>query len=235
LSAAANLKPSDGDVVAVKASIAASLRSAPAHEAPYRHWMPTRMFPEPVVDNLMALPFTAQDVHGLSGKRELHNDTRAYFGQDNIARYPVCDVVARAFQDEGTIRTIAEVTGADLDGTYLRIEYAVDAAGFWLHPHTDLGVKRLTLLYYLAADGQEDLGTDVYAAADRWAKRAPFRRNEALMFVPSDNTWHGFEPRPIEGARKSVIINYVTEDWRERWQLAYADRPIRALSSARTA
>jgi hypothetical protein len=235
LPAAANLKSSDADLAAVKTSIAESLRAAPVYDAPYRHWAPTRMFPEAVVDSLIGLPFTAQDVHGVSGKRELHNDTRSYFEKDTIARHPVCDVVARAFQHEDTVRTIAAVTGADLDGSYLRIEYAVDAAGFWLHPHTDLGVKRLTLLYYLATDGQEDLGTDVYAAADRWAKRAPFRRNEALMFVPSDNTWHGFEPRPIEGARKSVIINYVTDAWRERWQLAYPDRPVRSPSIARTA
>ena len=71
--------------------------------------------------------------------------------------------------------------------------------------------------------------------ADRWAKRSPFTRNQALMFVPDDNTWHGFEPRRIDGVRKSVIINYVTDAWRDREQLAYNTAPVRAAKSRRTA
>ena len=37
---------------------------------------------------------------------------------------------------------------------------------------------------------------------------------------------HGFEPRQIDGVRKSVIVNYVTNDWRAREQLAFPDTPI---------
>ena len=47
-----------------------------------------------------------------------------------------------------------------------------------------------------------------------------------MMFVPSDITYHGFERRPIEGVRKSLIINYVTDEWRAREQLAFPDTPI---------
>jgi hypothetical protein len=60
-------------------------------------------------------------------------------------------------------------------------------------------------------------------------------RGAALLFVPSDHTWHGFEPRPFEGVRKSVIINYVTAEWRAREQLAYPDAPVRRARIARTA
>lgn len=223
------------DVAAVKAAIAASLKAAQTHTAPYRHWTLAGMLPDDVVDALMALPFEAQETHGVSGKRELHNDTRTYFDQSNIERLPVFEAVARAFHDGGIVEAVARATGADLDGTLLRIEYAVDKTGYWNKPHTDLGVKRLTLLHYLAEDGQEDLGSDIYSAEDRWVKRVPFRRNEALMFVPSDSTWHGFEQRPIAGVRKSLIINYVTEDWHDRWQLSYADQPVRSLTRPRKA
>ena len=48
-----------------------------------------------------------------------------------------------------------------------------------------------------------------------------------MVFVPAGNTFHGFEGRTIEGVRKSVIINYVTEDWRAREQLAFPDRPLK--------
>ncbi|HEY7900990.1 MAG TPA: 2OG-Fe(II) oxygenase, partial [Caulobacteraceae bacterium] len=103
-----------------------------------------------------------------------------------------------------------------------------DSDGFWLHPHTDLGVKRFTMLIYLS-DGadQADLGTDIYADDRSWAKRTAFVDNSALVFVPSDNTWHGLEPRKIAGVRKSVIMNYVTRGWRERGQLAYPETPVR--------
>jgi hypothetical protein len=47
-----------------------------------------------------------------------------------------------------------------------------------------------------------------------------------MVFVPSGITYHGFEARKIDGVRKSVIINYVTNEWRAREQLAFPDRPI---------
>jgi hypothetical protein len=47
-----------------------------------------------------------------------------------------------------------------------------------------------------------------------------------LIFVPSNNTYHGFEQRRIDGVRKSLVINYVTNEWRAREQLAYPNTPI---------
>ena len=47
------------------------------------------------------------------------------------------------------------------------------------------------------------------------------------MFVPSDNTYHGFEKREIPRVRRTVIVNYVTQDWRAREQLAYPTIPVR--------
>jgi hypothetical protein len=183
-----------------------------------------------------ALPFPAPALHGVSGSREIHNNTRRYVDGAAIAAYPVCRSLADAFQHPATVAAIEEATGARLDGCCLRIEYAQDLGGFWLKPHTDLGVKKLTLLCYLAdLEGQDDLGTDIYRDADTWAKRSPFVRGAALLFVPSDHTWHGFEPRPFEGVRKSVIINYVTAEWRAREQLAYPDAPVRRARIARTA
>ena len=225
----------DADVAAIKAQIGASLAATTVSETPYRHWTWSRLFPETVVDALFDLPFKAPELGGISGKRELHNDTRTYFDDENIARRPVCAALARAFHDGDTVAMLTKATGARLDDTFLRIEFAQDVDGFWLQPHTDEGAKMITILYYLAEPGQEDLGTDVYAARDRWAKRAPFVRNQALVFVPGDHTWHGFEPRKIGGVRKSVIINYVTDAWRDRSQLAYNTAPVRASASRRTA
>jgi hypothetical protein len=225
----------DADVAAIKAQIGASLAAASVSETPYHHWTLTHLFPETIVDALFDLPFEAPALDGISGKRELHNDTRTYFNDETIARRPVCAAIARALHDPDTVAMFANAIGVNLDGSYLRVEFAQDVDGFWLQPHTDEGAKLVTLLHYLAEPGQEDLGTDIYAAADRWAKRAPFVRNQALMFVPGDHTWHGFEKRRIDGVRKSVIVNYVTDAWRDRTQLAYNTAPVRASSSRRTA
>jgi hypothetical protein len=214
---------------AVKRSLDASFADARRHEEPYRHWMLGGVFPSSVAAELRHLPFSPPRLDGVSGKRELHNDKRHYFDATNNARFPQCGAVADAFQSPEVIRAIADRTGLDLSGTYVRLEYAQDVDGFWLEPHTDLGVKKFTMLIYLS-DGPEqgDLGTDIYRAPDDWAKRTPFDDNSALIFVPGHGSWHGLARRPIHGVRKSVIMNYVTDAWLAREQLAYPTIPVRA-------
>jgi hypothetical protein len=163
----------------------------------------------------------------VSGKRELHNDQRVYFDVPATLRFDECAAVADAFQSARVCLAIQAATGADLSETYVRLEYAQDVDGFWLEPHTDLGVKRFTMLIYLAeSPDQADLGTDIYSAPGVWAKRPLFSDNAALVFVPGGDTWHGLAPRPIAGVRRSIIMNYVTAEWRAREQLAYPDRPV---------
>lgn len=228
-SAAAASEGLDADLQPLWNALADSLRRADPLSTPYRHWLLEAMLPEDVARDLAALPFEAPDLHGVSGKRELHNDTRQYFDAANNARFPVCSAVARLFQAPKTVQLLQDATGADLSDTNVRIEYAVDSDCFWLQPHTDLGVKRITILFYLP-DGpdQEDLGTDIYLDENTWAARSPFKWNSAMVFVPSTNTFHGFEKRDIPRMRRSVIINYVTQDWRAREQLAYPDTPVSA-------
>lgn len=210
------------------ASFVGALGTAPRLEYPFQHWFLRDVLPAGVAGALDRLPFAAPDLGGVSGTREVHNATRTYFDAAAIARHAVCRAVADAFQREETVAAVAALTGADLDGCYLRIEFAQDTGGFWLRPHTDLGVKRFTLLYYLSPGGHPELGTDIYESAETWAARVPFEPGAALAFVPSDKTWHGFEPRPISTVRKSLIINYVTDAWIAREQLAYPERPVQA-------
>jgi hypothetical protein len=204
-----------------------AIAAARGHDMPYPHWLLRRCLPEEAVERLLALPFPAPDLGGISGRRELHNATRRYFAAENRARFPICEGFAGAFQDERVTGAIAARFGARLAGTCLRVEYAQDTDGFWLEPHTDLGVKAFTMLFYLSRDAQHaGLGTDIYDRDKRWVGRSPFAPNAAMAFVPSGVTFHGFEPRRIEGVRKSVIVNYVTAEWRAREQLAFPDRPV---------
>jgi len=85
------------------------------------------------------------------------------------------------------------------------------------------------MLLYMSKDPQHrTLGTDIYNEDKTHLGSSPFAPNAAMVFVPSDSTYHGFEKRRIEGVRKSVIINYVTDEWRAREQLAFPDRPLAA-------
>lgn len=208
--------------------VKAALVNAEAFDTPYRHWILRELAPRPIIDALTPVEFSAPTLDGISGKRELHNDERHYFDSANMARIPAMEAMATAYQSDALVAALASGFGADLDNTFLRIEYAVDVTGFWLQPHTDLGVKRLTILHYISDDpGQDDCGTDIYNADKTHAKRTPFERNLALVFVPGEATYHGFENRPIAGVRKSLIINYVTDEWRDREQLAFPEAPVR--------
>jgi hypothetical protein len=210
------------------ASVLASIKGRKVFEAPYRHWLIDDVFPKAVADELADLPFSAPSLEGVSGKRELHNDQRSYFDAEAMARFPVMRKVAEALQSKEVTQAIAKDLGAPIDDTFLRLEYAVDTDGFWLQPHTDLGVKKFTCLIYLSeGPGHEDLGTDIFESETKHFGRSPFKRNTAMIFVPSDKTWHGFKQRPIHGERKSVILNYVTHDWRAREQLSYPNETVR--------
>ena len=196
-------------------------------ESPYRHWFLSDCLPEDTLDDILGLPFEAPDLEGVSGKRELHNATRTYFDVENREKYPFCDALSQAFQDRRVTESIERIFGTDLDGTYIRIEYAQDTGGFWLEPHSDLGVKNFTMLLYMSKDeAHRELGTDIYDGGKKHVSRSPFEPNSALVFVPADDTFHGFESRTIEGVRKSIIINYVTDEWRAREQLAFPGAPI---------
>lgn len=211
----------------VQAFLGSLDRSRP-NEAPYRHWNLKACVPDDVVDDIISLPFDAPSLEGVSGKRELHNNTRTYFDAENREKFPVCAAVADAFHDKRVTDRIAKHFGTDIDGSHLRIEYAQDIDGFWLEPHTDLGVKLFTMLLYLSReDSHSNLGTDIYDADKKHVGRSPFEPGGALVFVPSNITYHGFEARPIKGVRKSVIINYVTNEWRAREQLAFPEDPVR--------
>jgi hypothetical protein len=217
-------KSSADDIVR---SFIKSIDSGKRSDQPYRHWLINNCLPRDTVDDVIALPFEAPSLDGVSGKRELHNNTRKYFDVDNRTHFPVCEAVAQAFQDKRITRHIEKAFGTNLKGTYLRIEFAQDIDGFWLEPHTDLGVKSFTLLLYLSKDpSHKDLGTDIYDGNKRHFGRSPFASNAAMIFVPSNNTYHGFEKRPIQGVRTSLIINYVTNEWRAREQLAFPEAPI---------
>ncbi|MDB5569262.1 MAG: hypothetical protein JWN93_445 [Hyphomicrobiales bacterium] len=219
-------QPAPASASEIGRAFIASCQSARAIPQPYPHYLMGGIFPDAVAAQVTGLPFKAPALEGESGRRELHNETRSYFDAASIAQFPVVAEIAAAFQSREVAQAVSAAFDAPIDGTYLRLEYAMDTNGFWLEPHTDLGVKKFTCLIYLS-EGHEDLGTDIYADRETHVERSPFLPNTAMAFVPSDRTWHGFEKRPIQGVRKSLILNYVTPDWRAREQLSFPDTLVR--------
>lgn len=210
----------------IAACFCQSLERAARHDAPYVHFYAEALFPEAVTAALADLPFAAPAWTSSLGRRDDYA-ARIFFGPAEIAHFVVMRRVAEALQSDAVTRRIGALCAAPLRGCHLRIEYAIDAAGFWLAPHTDLGVKKFTCLISLGNDKmQSNLGTDIYNLDNTLYKRAPFRRGGGVIFVPSQDSWHGFAPRPMAGRRKSLIINYVGPDWRARDQLAFPNTPV---------
>jgi hypothetical protein len=162
-----------------------------------------------------------------AGTREEFNAHRSYFTPELIENHACAREVADIFRSPDVIRTIESAHNISLKDSLLRIEYAIDRDKFWLKSHTDLGVKLFTMLIYLSKDaGAESWGTDVYKDAETFVKTIPFRTNTAAYFIPADNTWHGFYPREISGIRKTLIVNYVTQEWRNRQELTHPTQSV---------
>jgi hypothetical protein len=212
--------------------ISQHFQSALAHsqreDAPYPHWFLSDILPQADCDALDAIEITPPVIEDTMGRRETHNSTRLFFGTEMQARYPVCHDLAAALQSPEVVAKLQALCGVDLKGSSLRIEYCLDTDGFWLEPHTDIGAKFFTMLIYLANPPEgEDWGTDVYSDASTWVGSAPAKRNRGLIFIPGKETWHGFRKRTITGVRRSLIVNYVTEEWRARHELAFPDEAIK--------
>jgi hypothetical protein len=213
--------------IAVAETFIRCLEQSQCYAEPYRHWLLSDALPERAARAIAELPWNPPSRRETYGKRETGNDHRSYFSPDQRQRHPVCDKVALAFQSPAVVAAIARTCAARLDGSFLRIEYCQDTAGFWLEPHTDIGAKRFTMLLYLSeGPGSESWGTDVLDANKVLVRRAPYGFNKGVIFIPADDTWHAFAERPIDGVRKSIIINYVGPEWRSRHELAFPEAPV---------
>lgn len=204
------------------------LDRAGAGTYPYPHWLLQHALPDDVCAAIDALPVAPPPVGDTKGKRETNNSTRLFFGRRQQAAHPVCANLSAALQSDAVTRRLAALCDVTLAGSYLRIEYCLDTDGFWLEPHTDIGAKLFTMLIYLSDDpGSEAWGTDILDGPDKLVSTTPYVRNGGLIFIPADNSWHAFHRRPINGVRRSLIVNYVRPEWRSRHELAFPDQPVR--------
>ena len=209
------------------AAVFAGAREVPT---PFRHWLFSGALPEELSREVLELPVAPPPPMDNAGKRDSHNDLRRFFSPDMQAQFPVMRLIAQTFQSAPVVRAIEGRFGIDCAGSYLRIEYCQDRDGFWLEPHMDIKEKLMTMQLYLnTGPDAATLGTDLYDADRKFVSRGSGTLGEGMVFIPKEPlSWHGFDRRPIAGVRRSLLVNYVTPDWRARHELSFPDRPIGA-------
>ncbi len=211
------------EVNLVANSFLSCLEKADHQTAPFDFWLLEDVLPDGYAAKIANLPFDPPSGISFNGRRESNNATRVYFSPENQNRFEICRQVVDGFKSPEVIEAIERDTGANLENTRLRIEYCQDTEGFWLEPHTDISVKKFTMLIYLADDPSlANAGTDIHEGPPnfKYVTSAPYARNKGVIFIPGQNTWHAVGKRPMKAVRKSVIINFVANDWRETWELA---------------
>jgi hypothetical protein len=203
-----------------------TLRGAQRNEEPFRTWKLANVLPEAVCTGILTLPIAPPVLGKTDGTRDTYNDTRTFFTPLLRERHPVCALLADAMQRPEVARQFVETNEIDVEGGFLRMEYIQDLDGAWLEPHRDIPDKLFSMVIYLCTGPDaKDWGTDIYDADRRCVGRSSAEFNTAVIFISGPATWHGFEPRPINGVRRLMEINYV-QNWRDRDQLAFPDRPI---------
>ena len=214
-------------VAAAPATVADSflrcLAQAQHETRPFDYWLLRDALPAADVEAVLALPLGVPEDPVFNGRRETNNAQRIFFSEECQQRFPICRRIADGFKDGRVRAAIEATTRADLSDGHLRIEYCQDGPGFWLEPHTDILVKKFTMLVYLLDDSElVTAGTDIHQGPPdfKYVTTAPYGRNLGVIFIPSANSWHGVGHHPIKALRKSLIINYVTSAWRDKWELA---------------
>lgn len=204
-----------------------SMDHSPLMIDPYPHFIMSDIFDPTLIKALDNLPFLGYNLDYRLGTREEFNPNRYYFNPEVIEKHSEARTVAEIFLNQEILSAVEARGNISLKNSLLRIEYTIDQGNFWLKPHTDLGVKLFTMLLYLTdGPGSISWGTDIYRDADTHFTTVAYIPNSALVFYPTEQTWHGFEPRNINGVRRSLIINYVTQEWRNRHELVHSTQSV---------
>ena len=186
------------------------------HEtSPFDHWVYNKVLPKKIADTLSNLKIIPSSTTNHNGKRETYNSTRVFFNNQNCQKTPIFHDIVNIFNNPKTILKLSNLCGRNLSNGKLRIEYTLDTENFWLEPHLDIKEKLLTFLIYLSKEPEsKNWGTTIYNPDLSFNKQVPYKQNLGFMFMAGKNSWHGVPKQKIKGIRKSLIINYVKNNWR---------------------
>lgn len=197
-------------------------------EVPYRHWNLVDVLPEELCLHIIGLPIAPLVIDDCKGVRDVDNSLRTFVTPSTQKAFEPFARLAQALQQPEVAALCAATCGFDAEGSFLRMEYIQDVDGAWLKPHHDVPEKLLSMVIYLCTGPDAaDWGTDIYDNDRKWFARTSADFNTAAIFMPGENTWHGFEKRRIVGIRRLFEINYVHPSWRDKDQVCFPENPIR--------
>ena len=204
-------------------TVSQNLKNVEHRTDPFDHWVYNEVLPIEIAEDLLKLPIETPKISFYSGKRETNNSTRVFLNKENCSKYNCMQDVVNVFNDPNIILQLSNICGKNLTKGKLRIEYTMDTGSFWLEPHLDIKEKMITFLIYLSKDpSSNEWGTTIYKSDLTFHSKAPYKQNLGLMFMADENTWHGVPEQNIQGIRRNLIINYVTNDWKSVHELAPA-------------
>jgi len=197
------------------------------NETPYVHWSMVDVLPEALCLGIISLPIAPLLIDDCRGVRDVDNNIRSFVTPALRKDYPFLDDFAHALQRPDVAELAGKTCGFNPLGSFLRMEYIQDIDGAWLEPHHDVPQKLFSMVIYLCTGPHaKDWGTDIYDDKLNWVGRSSSEFNSGTIFIPGDNTWHGFEQRKIVGIRRLLEINYVHPSWRDKNQVCFPDRPV---------
>jgi hypothetical protein len=219
--------------------VAASVDTARASEAPFRHLVFDRVFPDDVYEMMLeAMPVTS-DYRGMSGRRKV--DVRAdgtptrvkidlfpeYIRSLPPEKRTVWDAVGRALCSPEVraafVRQLAPGLGRRFGADFADVAmYPVpiltrDVPGYQIHPHTDTRSKGITVQLYLPRDASTThVGTIFHErlADGSLPKRVQmeFAPNSGYAFAVGEDTWHSADPvGPEVKTRDSILLTYFVD------------------------
>ena len=197
--------------------LAFAFESAPEFNYPFRHWEVYHALPDELTDQILAVRIPRTDGFTYDGTRASDSQVRPggtpprrmFIDKDTKNTYPFFQDLVDALLSDEVIHIVNNKFGVDTKDLFLRVKYINDFDGFFLDPHKDIVEKRFSMLLFLG-DGPEHMGTDFYDADLNVVKTVSFKHNNAYVFLPGDDTWHGLEKKSIPDRRCSLLINYVT-------------------------
>jgi hypothetical protein len=207
-----------------------ALMDCTCSDLPYRHWNLVDVLPESLCLHIIGLPIAPLIIDDCKGVRDVDNSVRTFVTPPMQAAHEPLSRLADALQRPQVAALCADTCGFDAEGSFLRMEYIQDIDGAWLKPHHDVPEKLFSMVIYLCTGPDAaDWGTDIYDSDLKWFARTSAAFNTAAIFIPGENTWHGFERRRIAGIRRLFEINYVHASWRDKDQVCFPDKPVRLI------
>lgn len=166
-----------------------------------------------------------------NGTRGCKNLSRLFIEKTNINCYKELKPLVTHLCCKKTINKFKELFNLNFENIKVRLELVRDTNNFYLYPHLDNKKKKiLSLLIFLNNNSQPlDSGTDIYEVKNEYKNNPldivksdfkffntidsiPFKNNTALIFSPTDNSWHGLNKNKLFDDRRVIMVNYINSN-----------------------